>query len=315
MAGLIKAAQFYENEPRLFALAEALTTKYDVLAMIYDNLLLFRSYIRADCIRYADLADALWNLQPESVLIYFAEINLYGIFTTKSYLNFCRNLSDKVEDGDITAENLSIYQLVFSGKRQKLVFVCTDASYVHKMSDYAKKCFAEIVSTSKQEITVNISCSNEDEISMAYNKLYNYIRDQKDLTCCNFMKQSQLLQRSQHQYREYECSDSIGVKSLDELLTILKTADHLTINGPITINNQCRITTNNNQIFQTDKKQIAKDWIKNNPPTEHVSTSEYYQKYKSRHDDGITIQKFTTEVISAGYKKLHGKINYWVKSS
>jgi len=110
MAGLIKAAQFYENEPRLFALAEALTTKYDVLAMIYDNLLLFRSYIYADCIRYADLADALWNLQPESVLIYFAEINLYGIFTTKSYLNFCRNLSDKVEDGDIAAENLSVYQ-------------------------------------------------------------------------------------------------------------------------------------------------------------------------------------------------------------
>lgn len=295
-----KFNNFRVNNPAIFQKATLLTKDFDTLAKIYDNMLLFNVYMRAECQRHAELAEALWNLKDDSILIYFAEINLYGIFTNDAYLNFCRNINGKIEDEELNA--ISVYQLVISGKKQKLVFMCTDVDYTRKMCDYARDCFGESVSSTKKQITVNISCNDENEITSAYNKLYNYVREKKDFQCCESMKQIQLLQKFQHGYRECEISESIAAIDNETLNKILKSIPN-TPNAPIVI-----VIGNNNVVNQTvNVKDSTREWIRNNPPNEREITTKYFQRYSDETKGRkVANNVFGTLVREEGYHVIQG---------
>jgi len=305
-----RAVEFRMKNPNAFEKAKSLTKDFDTLAKIYDNILLFNIYMRAECQRYAELAEALWNLKGDSILIYFAEINLYGIFTNDAYLNFCRNINGKIEDEELNT--ISVYQLVMSGKKQKLVFMCTDIDYTRKMCDYARDCFGEAASSTKKQITVNISCNDENEITSAYNKLYNYVREKKDFQCCESMKQVQLLQKFQHDYREYEFSDSIAASNFEELTKILKSVSVVQGDIHIIINNNGVI--GNNNVVTINNKDTAKNWIRENPPAEREKTTEYYKRYSSAIKNPVADNQFGKLIRENGYENIKSNsVRYWKK--
>lgn len=307
-----KFNKFSEKKPELFKKAYLLTRDCLILAKIYDNLPLFSTYSRSNCEKYSQLIDALFNLKPDSVLIYFAEINLYGLFTPEDYATFCRNIANKIEEDGIY---VNVYQLVLSEQKQKLVFMCTEESYYEKMQKYATDCFNSAkIQQSCAEICVDFPCNGDNEIIAAYNKLYNFIRERGDIPCCESMKQIQLLQKHNYSYREYSCNDTLTARTIDELTQFVRSIPSSSAPQNLVINITNGPIINNFAQQKIDKNHIARDWIVANPPGENESTSEYYQKYKNVYKDGLTIQKFTSEVITIGYKKLHGKINYWTKS-
>ncbi len=312
-----RAGEFRKNDPEIYNKARILTDSNTMLASIYDNMSLFRSYSRAECHRYVDLAEALFNLKPDSVLIYFTEIKLYGLFTPKNYNDFCRNLADKIDNDELT---VNVYQLVLSEEKQKLVFICTDKEYYTKIQNYSSKCFGVTPTQTTQDgdqITVNTICSGDVEIISAYNKLYNYIRSQGDNQCCDTMKQVQLLQKFQHNYREYACNDSVIAKNMEELMSVLKNipiGTHIE-NLNIAIAGGHIINGDHNNISPAEKKISARKWIENNPPNDKEITTDYFQRFISENENNkIVINHFSGIVTSAGFvKKNSGRSRYWTR--
>jgi hypothetical protein len=244
--------------------------------------------------------------------MYFADIDLYGLFTPDNYTRFCSSVHDKNTDNaqdDLDELKVNIYQLVLAEQKQKLVFICTNVSYHEKMIGYARECFgAKSIRSQNEEITVDLAFNGNDDIISAYDKLYDYIRIHGDNTCCSVMKQPSLLKTRGHSYRKYSCNDTVNTYTIDALISALRSA---TINAPIVIGNNNTIGNNNNINIPGDIEKLAVDWINSNPPHNSEPTADYYKKYIDNNRGGLTIQKFTKVVTGAGYKKLHGKVNYW----
>lgn len=309
-----KFNKFSEKNPELFKKAEALTGDYKILAKIYDNIKLFSRINKSGCLIYSELVFAIFALETlpdESILIQFTEIDLYGIFTSEQYLNFIKNLGDDIEEYDIS---VNLYQVVISGKKQKLVFACTDFKYFDKLQNYARDCFGEDVSKSSNQLTVNIITQNEAEIADNYNKLYNFINNRNDQPCCESMKQIQLLQAMQYKFRKYSCNDTLSAKNMEELVKALRGA---TINAPIIIGNYNIIGNQNKQIInQADPKQSARDWIKNNPPADRESSGKYFERWQAANIPGVDIRAFNKAVIEQGYQnKKTAKCQIWISST
>ncbi len=307
--------KFRTEKPHIYARASELTDKNTILAAIAGNIPLFNSYMRAICERYSELAEALFNLEPDSVLIYFAELKLYGLFTPQNYSDFCRNLADKIEDKDLT---VNVYQLVLTEEKQKLVFICTDKEYYLKLHNYSTGCFgvaASQISQDNDQITVNTICSGDVEIISAYNKLYNYIRCKGDYQCCDVMKQVQLLQKFQHSYREYRCNETIDTKSLELLVATLKNIPNGAHIEQLNIAiNQNVINGDQHIINFDDKKKFARKWIVENPPEEKEFTTSYYDRYCKNFNYRLHINQFGKLVADENFiRKSNGKERYWVK--
>jgi hypothetical protein len=271
--------KFREEYPLIFNRAKEITKDYETLIKIYANLKLFNKIIRSGCIIFADLIRAILTMETaadDTLLIQFTDIDLCGIFSPDQYLNFLRNISDTIEDRNI---KVNLYQVVISGKKQKLVFACTDVSFFEKLQKYARDCFQAVINNSSNQITVNVIAANENELIENYNKLYNYISGKKDSACCESMKQVQLLQDIRLSYRKYSCNDTLAAKTLEQLIPLLRTI-HST--GPINITINNNLGTINNFAAETDNDAVK--WIKNNPPKSHEYKIPYFARYKN--DDG-----------------------------
>jgi hypothetical protein len=299
-----KFMEFKDKSPKTFKQAYELTKNIETLAKIYENMWLFKKIMKSRCIKYTFLVYALDAMEEASdnyLLIQFTDIDLYCVFEHRHYTSF-------VEDFDDNA-SVELYQIVLAGRKQKLVFACTDSNYFDKLQGHAKNCFNTNVEASKNQITIDIVNSCERDITDNYNKLYKYVSRFKDEDCLNAMKEMRTLNESKHEYRKFSIADVIGYEG--NFMDLLRSAGHIIINGNVTINqNSGDVNTTNNGVI--DKTQLARDWIANNPPNDREVTTDYYARYAT--SNTITNNIFGKLVRDAGYKTVQG-INkrMWVK--
>lgn len=310
-----KSLQFSERKPDMYKKACTITGDIHILAKIYDNTILFNKVFNSGCKIFVELVYAMFELEnsaDNTVLIHFTEIDLYGLFGQQSYLDFIKNINDKIEDDNIS---VNLYQVVIGGSKQKLVFACTDVVYFEKLQNYARDCFKVNISNSSNQITVDIITQNESEISDNYNKLYNFIYNSGDSICCESMKQIQLLQKMQYKYRRYACNDTLTARNMEELIKLLKSATHITINAPVNIVMGNVNNINVNKIAAVDKFLIAKEWIRNNLPVDKEVTTKYYERYITGIIDPVVVSHFGKLVRDEGYETARGNNNcrYWKK--
>src|SRR5690349_3667361 len=116
---LKKVAEFFgENELILKSLMDMFgeTVGFHIMKNITRNKRLFQIYKRADCIKFMRILDALKQVADGNVLIYFAELQLYGIFhSAKEYYDFTVNITDVIEDE--VPISVTPYQIVLSGHK------------------------------------------------------------------------------------------------------------------------------------------------------------------------------------------------------
>ncbi len=321
--------RFSEDYPKIYAMALSLTENVSILGKICENRLLFYRAARyCDSCKlpvYMDVRNALYNFREkigsddDCLLIQISEISMYIIFRQEEYMNFLQNLSFRETGG---VNRFEIHQLVLSGRKQKFAFICTDKVNFDRLKKYAGECFfGSDQITSRDQITINIECNSESDIFDNYSRLYNYISDAGDEICVESMKQLHLYTDflTGIKYRKYACDDNIDncySKEFSKLLrSIHKEIPKCQINiinnygGCNTVNNVS--STDGRSDGKSDGKVVARNWIARNPPRKGQSSAEYYKKYVSENNEYISIQNFTKEVLSMGYKKRHGKNNYW----
>lgn len=297
-----KFMEFKDKDPKIFKQAYELTKNIETLAKIYDNMRLFKKLMKNKCTKYTSLVyalDAMEELLDNYLLIQFANIDLYCVFEHDQYASF-------IEETDDDA-SVELYQIILAGNKQKLVFTCTDSDYFNKLQGHAKKCFNMGINVSKNQITIDIVNSCERDITDNYNKLYKYVSKFKDEDCLNAMNEMRTLNESKHEYRKFSIIDVIGYEG--NFMDLLRSANHIIINGNVTIN-QGGINTTNNGVI--DKTQLARDWIANNPPNDREVTTDYYARYAT--SNTIVINIFGKLVRDAGYKIVQGtNKRMWVK--
>ncbi len=309
-----KVGAFARKHPQVYHRANNLAPdNISFLLKVYDNMKLFNRISRSDGKLFLDLFGAIYTADVEdtdTVLIHFTELDLYCVFTPQQYLDFVKNIADDIDDYGYA---VSVYQVVISGKHQKLVFACTNVEHFDKMKKYASDCFHTSISTSADQITVNIVNDSEIKIFENYNKLYNYIHKLGDENCCDSMKQIQLMESFMYKYRKYSCDDSLKVRSMDDLMLALRTG-HLTVNGPLIIGDKNIIAGDNNKIIINDKKSSAQKWIAENLPEDRENTTLYYEKYVACHPDAIHTNQFGKFVRDQGYTTSRSESGrYWKK--
>lgn len=302
--------KFEKAKPKIYEMAQKVTDKQKTLVKISKNMMLFGKISKSKSQLFDNLTEALLKLRDSAagvMLIQFTELDLWGIYTQIDYLALLTNIQFDV-DCDY---NFNFYQIVLAGCKQKLVFACTNRDYYEKLQAYARDCFKTDVNECDNHITVNIETNNENEIIDCYNKLFKYIYNRGDEQCCESMKQIQAIPNAICDYRKYSCSTGeIGEINEERLLKAIKTF-------PVVINNTYNITVNggNNNIgngvinimkFNIDKKQLAKDWVIDNPPEEIESTVEYYERYRADNPKGLANTLFGPIVRAEGYEYVHG---------
>lgn len=282
---LVKLCQLSKKHPDVYEKILTYTDSCSVILKILEHQALFERLCRIKCERFASLGDFIHGIPPEAVVIYLADIGLYGVFTHATYFEFCTSTRDNMDD---EGASVDLYQVVISERKQKLVFACTDPSQFLKLREYANKCFSKTVSVSNSEISVDIACNGDTDIATAYNKLYNLIRNHGDMDCCNAMKPIPVFRKDDVDYREYSCVNTLGAISLEELISALKTAQIPTIinNGTIIIGN------NNNVNSKPDSRDTVAKWIKSNPPRENEATTDYHDRYAVESQTPCHINQF-----------------------
>jgi hypothetical protein len=240
----------------------------------------------------------------DHILIQFTDIDIFCIFDNKQYTHFIDTVSMNLE---ADTPPIDLYQIVLVGKKQKMVFACTDSKYFAKLQTYARDCFDSKVTTSRNQITVDIVNSSEDEITANYDRLYKYIDSVGDNNCLEVMNEIRVISEATHRYRKFSLNDNLGnYYNPSDLISMLRSVHTLNIT----------ITGNNNNIMSivnVDKVQQAREWITTNLPTEREVTTEYYARYV---DDGgcIAVNRFSNLVREAGYKVIRGtNKRMWLK--
>ncbi|SIP86177.1 Hypothetical protein PACV_465 [Pacmanvirus A23] len=252
----------------------------EILYRISQNKKLFMIYARSECKKYINILEAFDKVCLDELIIYFAELELYGVFKLDDYYNFCKMINEKLEDGDI--DNISIQQLILADQKQKLVFVSSDNS-IEKIRNYVKEYLGADISIieteNKKEITIlEPTTENFNSAREIYDKLYNYIY-KKDKIAASQISPMQLLHEREYKYTSPSANDNFAVKSVDELVKILKSLPSGAVIKQLNIVNGGNVINNNITKIKTDKYSEARDWIKNNPPQEREITTEYYSRY------------------------------------
>jgi hypothetical protein len=142
-------------------------------------------------------------MSSDYILVHLANIDLFCVFEKEQYLLFAGNIEEPVD----------LYQIILAGKRQKMVFACTDSKYFAKLQTYARDCFNADVRIAKNQITVDIVNSSESDITDNYSKLYKYVERLGDNRCLEVMYEISILRESAHRYRKFSLSDNIGESS------------------------------------------------------------------------------------------------------
>ncbi|SIP85744.1 Hypothetical protein PACV_27 [Pacmanvirus A23] len=300
MEHLKDIATFFEDNPSIRekinkTFGDSSLKDVDILYNISQNKRLFLIYTRAECKKYINILEAFDNATADDIIIYFAELGLYGVFArVEDYYNICNNIAEKQDDGDI--DIVSVHQLILADKKQKLVFISTGDS-IDKIRKYVKDYFNADISINqngdKIEITVleptATDFSNAREL---YDNLYDYIYKKDKNIASTLIPMHLLRERDGYKYTNPSVSDSFNAKSIEELVKALKTVISGN-NNNIVFNIGCTNITKNITKVKPEKYSDTKYWIENNPPEDYEVTTQYYKKYT----DNFTGRKVAANIF------------------
>lgn len=314
---------FYEENPLivkkitdLFGENFIRDTHYDVIKGISENRRLFNKYCRGEFEKYHNFYQALaiTNATPDAILVYFTDLKLYAVVNSlEKFKDFTSNMDDITEAG----ENINVNQIILNNQKQKLVFVCSGNSEptVQKLQKYVHEYLHNDSTVTKTGESVQITVESEvyDSYNDAIGKfacLQSHIR----------MKDDQLAQiistmplQAERPYI-YTSPALILPGKLAELIGALKTPVNITINN---INGNNNIVGNNNNMKiekQLSNRELADNWILNNPPEDREITTNYYNRYVENVNKPIHINQFSGLVRAAGFEIVRGTdCRHWTK--
>lgn len=324
LAEVERLVAFFKEKPKLNEEIRELFSKpsFEILFNIMNNLKLFNFYKRSDSKKFLNILNALDNLTEDGILIFISELQLYGIFSPESYLNFTKTLQEKFEDDNMVSNP---FQVVLNNKRQKLVFLCGNhvagneaADIVDKIAKLTQKHFGATISTIDSiegiEMTVN-KIIEGDERNTQFEIFLDAISKDEPILASKISLIRTIRDRDGYKYSTPKLDKNVS--TMEELIKVLKTSQNITINAPIIINNNGNINIGeHNKIIQTfeNKKETANKWIENNLPGEKEITTKYYEKYKTANPDFLVTNIFGKLVRNFGYKTVMGNgQRYWAK--
>ena len=300
-----------QQKPQLYAkIVEAIgkDPSNSLVVTIANNEKLFYIFHRSTERKFVNVIDALDKLTDDLILLFIAELKLYGLYTVAEYVQFTKKLSERMYDDEDGPKIISTtHQIVLADKKQKMVFVYAsdNIAILQKISKYVKECFGADVkictSPTKTEITLQTIC---DDCTETFDKLFNYIY-KYDAELTELLSLSRIYREREYKYRmpKLDLKDN----TTEQLIAILKTTHGVANAGGvinIVINN---IVGNNNVIGD-----VTIDWIKNNPPINHEQTSSYYKRYCDTANNKISIKDFNKKVSTQGFiKKRTPKFQTW----
>lgn len=272
--------------------------------------------------KYVTLEEAIKNASENDIVIKITDINLYGVFTVDSYLNFIKNIH--CDDSDNIPEHIEYHpqQIILTGWPQKIVFLCkSDDEIVEKVRGFVKKCFNEDITVIKNgdETTISINkplVKNSTESAESFRKLIDMIdSDVGDRELAKLdLRQKYAKNHGELSYQLYSLSDGKHTTDVGTLLKELHS--HRGINVILQINgNNNNIVIGNANIAQApiDDNARALEWIRLNPPAENETSSKYHERY-SASGGTVHITNLHRLVKTLGYEaKKSGGVMKWRK--
>jgi hypothetical protein len=267
-----------------------------ILYRIANNVKIFNIYNRSECNKYINILDALDALVDGEILIFVSELQLYGIFTPENYLTFTKNLQEKFEDKGIQS---TPHQVVLNNHKQKIVFLCAvpdmntgfDA-VITKITTYVKECFGANITVigpaDKLEITIE-KIFDINERTDNFEKFVEFVC-KKDQDLANRMSILRTVRNREYKYTSPRLNKN--VRTIVELFDALKSANNITINAPIVINSGKIGNIGTQYINNPDKKDLARDWVRNHLPNNNEKTTDYYNRYITSVKDYISVGQF-----------------------
>lgn len=317
LARVKETIAFFDGKPAIYeeiikSLGEV---PISILANIMNNFRLFSVYKRSNCRKFLTVLDALDNLDDDHVLVFISELKLYGLFTHDDYLQFTKKLHEMFEEDNVTSNT---YQVILNDGKQKIVFLCSNSEHaasatVDKIARHVKDFFGTTINTVENaggtEITINkiIDGKNRHEL---FDDLFNYVHKRDP----ELAGKISLLRTYRDREYKYTIPKLQHVTTLEDLANILKTSANITFNGPVMINHIVGDGNIINQANAGDKKQTARDWVKNNPPNENEITTDYYKRYCEKNNQPTPNNQFGKIVEEFKFgRRSNGRERYWVK--
>lgn len=239
----IKSLQGKNKAQRRLLTTELLKAKQSC-DKISANDRLYRWYIKytKEGMRFDVISDAINNYCDDKILVYFAEIDKYGVFEYGDYCELVQKIKDVEEDDDIKLP-FSPKQIILSDRRQKVVLICSGENS-ERIQQCAREFFnSDIRSSNKSndeiEITIdNKTAPNFDDALKAFREFYEYIY-KKDAALSDKIRMPKLHLCGDKKYIQKDISVNDYIK-IEDLVKILATIPP-TNNIQIVINNGCNV--------------------------------------------------------------------------
>ncbi len=277
--------------------------RYDIISAISNNEELFQKYHGRFSKKYYDPLEAICDASGDEIVVSFTDLKLYAIIEDlDQFTKFIENARDIVNDG----YPCNLNQIILTNKKQKIVFVTSNGDVVNKINNFIRDQLHTTASVIKTgdltQISIDDFADSYDDMLLRFDRIREYLA----MTYDDISQFISLLPRSGpaiHRYTEPNISDCINVKSVEQLIKILKTHYPVTINVINGDHNMIVNGNNNNINNPTDRYSVAQKWIAANPPHPRELTTAYYSRYRSANNNPIADTKFGPLVTGRTVRK------------
>lgn len=306
------------NTPLYIALRKAVGEPpvESVLALKSHRMLMYR-FLSNNCQHFSSLSKAISAATDDKMLVYIAELHLYGVFTPVNYFDFTSQLE---EGTSFTPKQISL-----SAFRQRVVFVCEgDDKMVTRMVKYCERHFASYVRV--------VADDGKNDIIMQSPIVENLIESKR--LFAEFVEDLKLKAGPQKFNIKQAIESEGGVefvtsriqcdKPLNNPADIMQYLTGLPQVVTVNFNNYGGSmfiggSGNTNYVkasMPKDQLSDAVNWIKSNPPMHREIKSAYYERYiagtsATNHISDRSLNKLIVETLGRKTLKSCGK-TYWM---
>lgn len=199
---------------------------------------------------------------------------------------FCRRTGESFEqiqeriDVD-PYDKLNVYQIVLTGKRQKLVFASDNSEYFEELQKLAAACFKTTVRRGKDQISVSVPTTDEADLFKKFDLLAAYVDMHGGSEMRETMQTVRTERSGESQFRQYHMAE-IFRHAADNLVTIMEHLQSMPPQINITNSTNCTVIAGNgNNVAATlpSISPVAVDFIKANPPGKSETKHDYYKRF------------------------------------
>lgn len=314
---IVTTALTNENTNKTLNRATAFTSNVFTLAKIAKHINISRQYFGNESQKFQSVADALAAAQslPDSILISFANLGLYAVYTPAEYAAFCNKTGNSFEqiqentDAD-PYKGLNVYQIVLTGTRQKLVFASDNSEYFEELQKLAAECFKTTARRDKNQISVSVPTTDESDLFKKFDLLAAYVDMHGGPEMRETMRTVQVDRNGENQFRQYHMVEIFKLAT-DNLAVIMEHVQSMPVQITITNSPGCTVVTGTNAsntvVSQPSSfSPIAYEFIKANPPGKTETKHQYYNRFittTGTDENDITKTSFGKNLGLAGYKE------------